>query len=223
MVASATRKQREFFGFWGQDLSQIQLKNRTRAMVFELLAEEILCRPCFGLDGTESAGELEQGLINFETNLSSIRGHEDEVTEWRIRTVKCAKLLQDHDAESTRPRRAVAVIGSFLEPIMLPRHQRETAKDRDGLEEYLLALCTTAYKLTLTLRGCKDLYRCETPSPGSPQIDEDADPQDFERSRGPKSSSSDIAFAIHGALVKYPEHSAKDRLVLEKAHVVVYR
>jgi hypothetical protein len=72
LQASATRRQQQFFDLWRDDFSDAQLLNRTRAMVFDLLNENILSSVCFGLDGFDSSENLESGLVNFEHALSSM-------------------------------------------------------------------------------------------------------------------------------------------------------
>jgi hypothetical protein len=69
---SATPDQREFFGFWKGGLSQPQLNNRSRAMIFKLLNEHMLCCPCFGLDNVKPTGQLESALIDFELALCKV-------------------------------------------------------------------------------------------------------------------------------------------------------
>lgn len=71
------------------------------------------------------------------------------------------------------------------------------------------------------MRSCKDIFRCQILNDGDIFIDEDAVVQDSERLTSKRSEGSKIAFSISGVLVKYPEHKLGDRIVLEKAHVVI--
>lgn len=45
------------------------MMNRVRSKIFELVADEFLRTPCFGLDGAGPFGEVENGLKMFETEL----------------------------------------------------------------------------------------------------------------------------------------------------------
>ncbi|RDL33957.1 uncharacterized protein BP5553_08325 [Venustampulla echinocandica] len=219
LSASATQKQREFFDFWEQGLSQAQLKNRTRAVIFELLNENLLSHPCFGLDDFEPAGQLESALAGFEVALGSVsQGHESEIIEWRTRTIKCARLL--NAPESTRPEKVAELIWSFMAPILPPKTPAY-ADAYEDLRELLLRLCTCTLNLTLLMRGCKDNFKCETPKAGQDFADEDAEAQVSERVGSQDAEGSKIAFALAGAIVKYPENRPEDRVILEKAHVVV--
>jgi len=77
----------------------------------------------------------------------------------------------------------------------------------------------------MLLRGSKDSYKIEFPEIGSKLDPDDAEPQAWEGCTGQSSLDSEqgvIAFSLSGALVKYPEHSPKEKLILEKAHVVLH-
>ncbi|KAA8573456.1 hypothetical protein EYC84_005041 [Monilinia fructicola] len=62
------KKRRKFFSMWEEHYTDAQLRNRSRAMIFELLAGEILQVPIFGLDDFEE-GLLESGLVKFEMGI----------------------------------------------------------------------------------------------------------------------------------------------------------
>jgi hypothetical protein len=74
------RRQQQFFELWNKRLSSANLQNRSRGMIFELLNEEILGRPCFGLDrvkneGAGTEGDYEQWLAGFEDLMTkALRG-----------------------------------------------------------------------------------------------------------------------------------------------------
>jgi hypothetical protein len=143
-----------------------------------------------------------------------VTGHESDIAGWRLRTVKCSHLLQA--PKSKQPDRVTGKIMGFMEPIS-PEKKSEKYNHLYGA---LLDLCTIAFKLSLQLRECKDVYKCELPGPGSPFIENEFDEQDSERAKGGALLATKIAFAISGALVKYPENQTGGRVVLEKAHVV---
>lgn len=72
--SSLSVNQREFFDNWdaGRNLTTPQRQKRTRAKIFELMCDDILCAPLFGLDAMEKHGELEASLARFEISLNSI-------------------------------------------------------------------------------------------------------------------------------------------------------
>lgn len=232
--SSSLPEQREFFAIWNTGLSIHQLQNRARGKIFELLGQNILCAAIFGLDDVDKSGRLEAELAQFEVYLNSIRrgtttvsslkfdsnantypGHEADISDWRTQTLKCASFCQG--PPSQQPQRVAQHIIDFMTPV-LPRREKAEEKYVEPCN-HTLQLCTTAFKLTLLLRGCKDLYRCEIPVRGGEFVEEEADEQDSEAvsGKGPPRAKK-IAFAMSGTLVKYTEH--KDRIVLEKAHIV---
>ena len=77
MSVYSSKRQEEFFKQWDHGpLSKAQLRQRTKAMIFELLYEEILGNRCFGLDDIEKKGDVgvtvEHALGVFELALSSL-------------------------------------------------------------------------------------------------------------------------------------------------------
>jgi hypothetical protein len=71
-LKGASSTQQDFFGLFARDFSEAQLKRRARARIFEILSQEILCRPIFGLDDFDKKGDLESSLCTFESTLNSI-------------------------------------------------------------------------------------------------------------------------------------------------------
>jgi hypothetical protein len=69
LLVDATKKQREFFMAFNDCSTGTQMMNWVRSKIFELVADEFLCAPCFGLDGVRPFGEVENGLKMFETEL----------------------------------------------------------------------------------------------------------------------------------------------------------
>ncbi|TAQ84016.1 hypothetical protein B7494_g7668 [Chlorociboria aeruginascens] len=213
-----TRKESDFFDLWfNKEMSITRLNNRTRGMIFELLGEEILCTPCFGLDG-----ELETGLVKFEALLSTASDvNEADVAEWRTRTMKCASFLQPQE-NSSRPAQAANKIQNFMRPLLpCDRDQAILDAGNEHLSDHLLKLCTAAFRFMLMLRRSKDVYKCELPVPGKRLNPEEDEPMYSEKSEDPRIDAQHVAFALSGALVKYPEYDPTQRLVLEKAHVII--
>lgn len=142
--------------------------------------------------------------------------------EWRIGTIKCGSLLKLKD---DTPQITAKIIQDFMTPLR-PQPQDDAAKIGDKeLHEKLLRLCKDAFDFTLTLRGCKDVYRCEFPKNQKPN-DDDSEVQARERridsmEGGSGAEERRVLFTISGTLAKYPGGNMEKRLVLEKAHVVV--
>jgi hypothetical protein len=127
-------------------------------------------------------------------------------------------------------------VAQFIQDAMAPvvkvySSESSTTKADAALRGLYLSLCRDAFHFSLLLRRCKDLYKCESPMPGTKLVYMDADAQDREPSMNGTITSNepsnpedaDIAFLLFGTLVKYPELDPGARLVLEKAHVVIYQ
>lgn len=117
--------------------------------------------------------------------------------------------------------------GAMAPVVKVYSSESSSTKADVELRELYLSLCRDAFNFTLLLRRCRDLYKCESPMPDTKLVSNDADAQDREPSLNgtiehSNSDDRDIAFVLFGALVKYPELDPEARLVLEKAHVVVY-
>jgi hypothetical protein len=132
-------------------------------------------------------------------------------------------LLQNSSNNSVAEKTAASIWG-FMKPIMSPKSITDATGNPDALRHSLRELCTSAYKLKLRLRECKDEYMFEEPEKGSMQMDENSTSQCVEKSCAQMPPGSDtVAFTLFGALVKYPKESPDTKIILEKSHVVVYR
>ncbi|KAI9647688.1 hypothetical protein NHQ30_004073 [Ciborinia camelliae] len=216
------KRRRKFFSMWEGGYTSAQLRNRSRAIIFEILATEILQVPIFGLDGFEK-GALEHGLVDFELELEHAleQGHAD-VSSWRILTMKCASLLQQSQSSksSIQPERVATIILDFMAPL-----QPHDKKLNNELDELLCKLCVCAFKLALTLRKCKDTYKCEIAGTGDRIDEETMEPQESEASEKGRKRDCDmkVAYVISGCLFKVLEVGdiRRERTVLEKAHIVI--
>jgi hypothetical protein len=95
----------------------------------------------------------------------------------------------------------------------------------DDIQKLLVDLCRDAYNFVLLVRRSKATYCCEFPKVDSALVDDDAEPQSCE---GPKDGEAEekvakVSRVLFGALVKYPEGDRAERIVLEKALVVIRR
>ncbi|KAM3086121.1 hypothetical protein ACMFMG_000260 [Clarireedia jacksonii] len=220
----ASRRAMSLYELWGMGLDDHELQSRVRGFIFKRLSVNILERPCFGLDGHDVA-EMEAGFESFETLLRKTTEYPStEITEWRTATLKCTKILPPHEPKI--PMQFAQRLLYFLEPLRII-HPEQAKNDAEfqKLGELWVKLSQDAYNLTLLLRNCKDTFACEFPEKRKPLNIEDTEAMDTERVQNKSSGEGNpeliVAFALSGALVKYPEHDPKERIVLEKAWAVV--
>ncbi|KAA6410273.1 MAG: hypothetical protein FRX48_05694 [Lasallia pustulata] len=213
------KQRKKFDGWYERDVPDSMKKYRSRAILFELLNEEILCKNWFGLDGT-----VEHNLARFEEDIAAIAesgdGNTADVAEWRKRTIECASWLK---IECARPKAAAINIAQFMEPL-LPTSSKSAAQITPPLELLMLQLCEKAHQLSLLLRRSKSRYTYENLKRGT-VIDEynisDISPQAFDGPELEEPLGATVAFTIFGALVKYPDLTPDERYVLERSHVVL--
>ena len=134
--------------------------------------------------------------------------------------MKCAGLF---DSKSSTPEETAQTIQELMRPLLLQRSDRSANVVNDGIQKQLVDLCRGAYNLVLLVRHSKATYCCECPKRESALVEDDAEPQARE---GPKDGEGDekvakVARVLFGAFVKYPEDNRAERIVLEKAHVVI--
>lgn len=110
-------------------------------------------------------------------------------------------------------------IWDFMQPIS----PLENADQMNALGRHLVKLCEDAHKFALLVRGCKDAYVCERPRRNQAVDLQEVEPQDSEKPISNLPQGDSIAFALFGALAKYPANSPGLRVVLEKAHVVIFQ
>ncbi|CZT11381.1 uncharacterized protein RAG0_15554 [Rhynchosporium agropyri] len=224
---SPTGQRLEFFKFWAAgNLSK--RRNLMRAKIFEIIQDEILQRNNFGMDdffegsGGNEKLDLERSLHRFETALMGLNpGSEAATADWRVRTLHCASLLK---LANSRAKKTAAMIQGYLDPLWLcsrPNEADGASADVKHLAVLLERVCEEAFEFAMLLRSSRDSYRCELPARRSP-LGEDSEPQSREPSEGGSLTDQDIAYALAPALVKYPLTDPKKRLILEKAHVVVF-
>ncbi|ESZ93131.1 hypothetical protein SBOR_6503 [Sclerotinia borealis F-4128] len=217
-------------------LDENELKTRVRAFVFRCLSDSVLLRPSFGIsvvDGSDEKDMIENGLVKFEEMIEKyskgISLHRAYQVE-RMITLKVAQCLQPTD--STLPHRyclpikTASDILQLLKPLEISRPEPATANEaeRSKLQVKWKQLCTDAFKLTMMLGNHKDVYRCEFPTEGEALKDADAEPwvEESTKHEGKKAESKEhiVAYALSGALVRYPADDLYDKIVLEKAWAV---
>ncbi|KAH7139868.1 hypothetical protein B0J13DRAFT_447955 [Dactylonectria estremocensis] len=206
----------DFYNLWRTKLSAKDLTSRLRGKVFELLNRAILGQRCFGL--VEVDDQFEKLLRNFETKIEAAPNiKNDVVATWRITTLTCIDLLGVDEATS---KRCAEEMSSFFLPLVEHRRRRKGQQPEDMITK----LCSDAFSLRMMMRKSKGGYRCEVPGlDGTALVSELRDLVDVhavENGR-PDESSDEIAYCLFGALTKHQEHLGENKIVLEKAHVVV--
>jgi hypothetical protein len=135
-------------------------------------------------------------------------------------TIKCAGLFE---SKSSTPEEVAQRIQELMRPLLLEGSDRSANVVNNGIQKLLLDLCRDAYNFGLLVRHSKAAYCCEYPKVESALVEDDAEPHACE---GPKDGKADekvtkVARLHFGAFVKYLEDDRAERIVLEKAHVVI--
>jgi hypothetical protein len=107
------------------------------------------------------------------------------------------------------------MIWDFMRPLLLQ------STSHQELENLLIKLCMDAFSLAIDLRRSKHIYKFEEPASGQVVDQDEVEPQASEKDLEQGLGVPRIAFSLSSALVKYPAHSLGERVVLEKAHVVI--
>lgn len=146
-----------------------------------------------------------------------------ELANWRTLTMKCAQYLQPA-SPSHPPRICMNVAEDFL--YLLAPLRTDPNQKTNQLRGEWQELCMRAFKLTMKLRTCKDVYRCEIPKWGEVLHEDDVQPQAavYTEKCKRKTELNDsfvIAYGITGTLVKYPFEQPEKRVVVVKPCVAV--
>lgn len=215
-----------------------------QAMMFDILFDKVLTRPCFGLnDETEQRlGEFEtalydsdQGKYMYVQNHKSIMcksnlalAQSAKIDLWKKTTIECAGLLR---RENLRPARTAEFSRGYMSPLLASQPEKVPQGASHPTEQYdksVLQLCEDAYKLSLLMRSCNASYRVEKLEKGR-IVDEHLESEivcqafeDGEDGEDGNVRGSKIAFTIFGALVKTPDLDLEKQHVLEKAHVICH-
>ncbi|KAG4025852.1 hypothetical protein MFRU_049g00230 [Monilinia fructicola] len=220
-----TQNELILLSYWQCGMSASEIKNRIRGKVFHWLHKSLLLQAYFGLE-TINQGEIEKALVDFEHMIrksSSDDGAHADFATWRITTLKCAKLL--NTKESPLPSDTAKQLISFLEPIRIRcNDEASDLVQRDKLEKLLMKLCTDAFDLSMHLRGCRNTYLYDVPRDGEVINTDEAEAQCEEQRQKPgddKGKENIVAYALSGTLVKIAENNPENRVILQKAWVVV--
>ncbi|KAL8856125.1 MAG: hypothetical protein Q9178_007250 [Gyalolechia marmorata] len=186
-----------------------------RAKLFDFINIRLISAPTFGI------GAFEKGLMTFERALhsSAVVSHA-ELAEWRSRTIDCGTWLEER---SHLPRETYREILDFMDPFVAGATVGSAA-GRDQLGKLMGELCNKAYDLSVLMRRSKkatfQVSRCNDETIITPTIEARVNCQTFDGPSQPEILGSRIAMTIFGGLLKVPENSAEDRvMILEKSHV----
>ncbi|KAL8671692.1 MAG: hypothetical protein Q9168_003814 [Polycauliona sp. 1 TL-2023] len=185
-----------------------------RAKIFEMIDDSLLSARTFGV------GEFEKGLMKFERALySSKTVSHAALAEWRSRSIDCGAWLQER---SHWPDTTCQEILECMDPFMLAA--TVGAASREQLRRSMHELCDKAYELSVLLRRGKSttfqVWISEDESVVTPSIEGNVNCQAFVGASQPDAVGSKVVMTIFGGLVKIPEDSSGDRVILEKSHVI---
>lgn len=108
-------------------------------------------------------------------------------------------------------------IYSWLTPLLAVNVQKS---DFEEFKSSLLEICKSAYSLRLLMRSSKEDYQCMLIPLGDSPDQHQETATVFNKIKVER-GSSEIAFNIFGALIKFPHYRGYGRVVLEKAQVFV--
>ena len=138
------------------------------------------------------------------------------VAHWRIATLNCVEQLKFQGKPLSI--QVARYINEFFKPLI------SAEADKQKLETNVVTLCEDAFTLRIAMRKSKGNYRCEVLPSGTLQSKNEYIAEAIEVESGKSAERSDvIMFTLFGALTKQPEDTAKEKIVLEKAHVVLKR
>ncbi|KUJ08981.1 uncharacterized protein LY89DRAFT_676357 [Mollisia scopiformis] len=208
-------------------LTIFDLKNQLQESLFREVCRVFFSVLAFGLEGSTLGDQVNYGLGRFEWELLSLspgQGYQKDSLEWRLLTIKCAKLLGQPNPDVAAQR-----ILDWLQPFlgMTEKPDQDTPSDsssklnrestsKSTSESRVKQLCQDALDFALLIRTCRDRYQAERTIER-----EERSEQAWEGEMGSDNDPREIACMISPALVKYPGHDWKKRLVLEKSHVIV--
>ena len=205
-----------------------------RSHIYRILHYELFTQMCFGLDD-----ETEQALIGFEDRLtqtteSKLPGYknktvaylclvkEDDLIEWRTRTVIAAGKIPKSNSASLRLKESIKKHMDLADPPLADDANGE--QFRQYLDTELLKLTEKAVSLKLLFRQNTTSYDCLGFSSGTPANDSDDSGMEIVKILdGDDSAPAEVFLTIHGGLIKVRRATATEegsRVILVKAEVV---
>ncbi|KAH8654244.1 hypothetical protein BGZ61DRAFT_487128 [Ilyonectria robusta] len=211
-----SNESRSFFEpFVSKRIPSQYFENRFRGKVFDILDENLLSRPQFGLGHKDH--KLERRLTEIEQdwkNLQIAVRYPREMADWRLATLKCVELMR---TEPDAPKETFERIWDFMLPALTTNHE-----DEERGRAALVKLCEEAYSLAIMTRKSRDTFIMEKP-PHRALLSEWTDcVEEFaHESIRHGEFTGKIQFCLFGGLSKIPEEHPGAKIVLEKAQVVV--
>ncbi|KAF4627032.1 hypothetical protein G7Y89_g11125 [Cudoniella acicularis] len=83
-MAGKTSKSLDFLNFWDQGFTSSQIQSRLRAKVFSIIYDNFLSMPRFGFEDWDSTGELERGLVMFESAVKDAKNMKSPSGECKL-------------------------------------------------------------------------------------------------------------------------------------------
>ncbi|KAL8979282.1 MAG: hypothetical protein Q9205_005343 [Flavoplaca limonia] len=191
-----------------------------RGKIFEFVNDDLLSARSFGI------GKLEEELNEFEKALDKSKKDgvllvpPADLAEWRCRTIECGALLGER---SKWPGDTCKDIVDFMDPF-LSTVTIGSGASNEQLFKSVRELCDKAYGLSVLLRRNKkatfQISILKHDTVVTTLVEAKVSCQSYDGPWKPDILGSRIAITIFGGLVKIPESSSDDRLILEKSHVI---
>lgn len=140
----------------------------------------------------------------------------EQIHEWRRNTVRAIKLMSSENVEATEVHK---LLETFLTPFTRPRADRHRHGAREEYSQDLLRLCNATLNFALLIRSSKDNFEFHMPERSSPLDLNLVSVQGKEVSGRP--GEEKIGVVLFAALIKRPAQDRDNRLVLEKAHIII--
>ncbi|QLI64583.1 uncharacterized protein G6M90_00g011200 [Metarhizium brunneum] len=193
-----------------------------RAKLYSYIHYHILNRNLFGFGqvmnlgggGNNTCDALESYSREMEKFLVQRGVPDEQLTNWRLSTMKCAQLVQ---CSSLSDCQASDLLMFTLKPLL---HHNCSQEQLEQLRNQIRDVCEKAIEFRLAMRQSKDLYKCQMIGRGqivSPDI-----PAEAVEVQGDGDAGNVIVGTFFGALLKHAKSRGEDEVVvLERAHVLV--
>ncbi|KAH0600938.1 hypothetical protein MHUMG1_01939 [Metarhizium humberi] len=167
-----------------------------------------------GGGGNNTCDALESYSREMENFLVQRGVPDEQLTNWRLSTMKCAQLAQ---CSSLSDCQAFNLLVFTLKPLL---HHNCSQEQLEQLRNQIRDVCEEAIEFRLAMRQSKDLYKCQMIARGqivSPEI-----PAEAVEVQGDGDAGKVIVGTFFGALLKHAKSRGEDEVVvLERAHVLV--
>ncbi|KAH7157317.1 hypothetical protein B0J13DRAFT_520061 [Dactylonectria estremocensis] len=222
LKSSAFTAEEDLFSLW-PGCSRSGRVMILRALLFRILADQILMQDFFGIPGLEdnlaqnddSISDLSTGLSRFERALIHRSVPTDLVVNWRLSTLRGVEA-----AGMSEGAVGTALAEQLYNLFATIIAEEATQQDRVKLQDGFRGLCSQAYSLRLLMRKSKENYQCLPISTGA-LLDEVEHLADVYGETDDKPGGRvRVALTLCDGLVK-SQPQTDQPLVLEKAQVVI--